>query len=213
MTEALLQGTDEWRLARAGSLGASQLADALRRTKTGWGASRANLMADLLVERLTGKPTAHYESEAMRWGTATEPDARAEYEFQKDVEVTQIGLVRHPKIVGTHASPDGLVGADGLVEFKCPMTATHIETLLYGSVPGEYVTQCMWQMACLPDRKWCDFVSFDPRLPQRLRMFCKRIERDDIYIDQLEHQAQDFLTELEIRIADLTRLYPTEIAA
>lgn len=213
MTEALLQGTDEWRLARAGSLGASQLAEALARTKTGWGASRANVMAQLLVERLTGKPTEGYVNAAMQWGTATEPDARAEYEFQKDVEVVQVGLIRHPKIKGTHASPDGLVGADGLVEFKCPMTATHLETLLYATVPGKYIHQCMWQMACLPDRKWCDFVSFDPRLPQRMRMFCRRIERDDIAISQLEAQVQDFLWELDNKILDLDRIYPTEIAA
>lgn len=213
MTEALLQGTDEWRLARAGSLGASQLADAMARTKTGWGASRANVMAQILVERLTGKPTETYSSPAMQWGTATEPDARTEYEFQKDVEVVQVGLVRHPRIIGTHASPDGLVGTDGLVEFKCPNTATHVETLLYGSVPGKYISQCMWQMACLPDRKWCDFVSFDPRLPQRLRMFCKRIHRDDIAIAALEAQVEMFLQELENRILDLTRIYPAEIAA
>lgn len=212
-TALLLQGTDEWRAARAGSLGASQIADALARTKSGWGASRGNLMAQLLVERLTGAPTVGFVSAAMQWGTEKEPDARAEYEFQKDVEVAQLGLVRHPKIKGTHASPDGLVGADGLVEIKCPLSATHLETLLYDTVPGKYTTQCMWQMACLPDRKWCDFVSFDPRLPQRMRMFCRRIERDDIAISQLEAQVQDFLQELENKIVDLDRIYPTEVAA
>lgn len=213
MDAALLQGTDEWRLARAGSLGASQIAEALARTKTGWGASRANVMAQLLVERLTGVPTEGYVSAAMQWGTEKEPDARAEYEFQKDVEVVAVGLVRHPRIKGTHASPDGLVGADGLVEIKCPNTATALETLLYDTVPGKYVTQCMWQMACLPDRKWCDFVSFDPRLPQRMRMFCRRIHRDDTHIAQLEVQVSAFLEELNNKIIDLDRIYPAEVAA
>lgn len=212
-TALLLQGTDEWRAARAGSLGASQVADAMARTKKGWGASRANVMALLLTERLTGQPTMGFVSAAMQWGTATEPDARVEYEFQKNVEVVEVGLIRHPKIKGTHASPDGLVGTDGLVEFKCPNTATHLDTLLYESVPGEYVTQCMWQMACLPDRTFCDFVSFDPRLPQRMRMFCRRIHRDDAAISQLETQVSIFLDELENKIIDLDRIYPAEIAA
>lgn len=211
-TALLLQGTDEWRQARCGSLGASQIADAMARTKTGWGASRRNLMADLLVERLTHKPVERYVNAAMQWGTATEPEARAEYEFQKDVEIAPVGLIRHPTIKGTHASHDGLVGADGLVEFKCPLTATHLETLLGGSVPGEYVTQMQWQMACLPERQWCDFVSFDPRLPQKLRMFCKRVPRDPGYILQLEGNVRDFLEELENKLHDLTLVYG-EIAA
>lgn len=212
MDTELIQGTDDWRQARAGSLGASQVAEAMAHTKTGWGASRRNLMANLLVERLTGRATDHYISAAMQWGTDTEPAARAEYEFQKDVELVSIGLVRHPTIPHTHASPDALVGADGLAEFKCPNTATHLETLLGGSVAGEYVTQMQWQMACT-GRSWCDFVSFDPRLPQRLRMFCKRVPRDPVAISQMENDVAQFLRELNEKIADLSRVYGAEIAA
>jgi putative phage-type endonuclease len=160
----LIQGSEEWKLARCGSLGASRLADAVARTKTGYGASRANLMAELLVERLTGIPTDGFVSPAMQWGTDKEPDARAAYEFRSDVEVAQVGIVPHPTIAGTHASPDGLVDTYGLIEIKCPNTASHVETLLGDEIAGKYVTQMQWQMACT-GRDWCDFVSFDPRLP------------------------------------------------
>lgn len=202
----LAQGTEEWRLARVGSLGSSRMADAIARTRTGWGASRGNLMAELLIERLTGRPTETYQSPAMRWGTETEPEARAEYEFQRDVEIQQVGLVRHPTIRNAHASPDGLVGADGLVEIKCPLTATHLETLLSGDLPAKYWTQVWWQMACT-GRQWCDYVSFDPRVPQRMRLYVKRIHRNNDTIAQLEVDARNFLRELDEKLADLERVY------
>src|SRR4051812_34183970 len=109
---SLEQGSQEWLQARCGSLGASEVADAIARTKTGWGASRANTMAALIVERLTGVPQETFVSAAMKHGTDTEPQARAEYEFMRDVEIVQVGLIRHPFIAGTHASPDGLIGED-----------------------------------------------------------------------------------------------------
>lgn len=205
MTE-LVQGTDEWKLARCGSLGASRMADAVARTKTGYGASRANLMAELLVERLTGVPTEGYTNAAMQWGTEKEPEARAAYEFKADVDVAEIGIVKHPTIPGTHASPDGLVGDDGMVEIKCPNTATHVETLLGDEIAGKYVTQMMWQMACT-GRKWCDFVSFDPRLPESMALFVKRVHRDDKRIAELETEARAFLAELDGKVAELLRRY------
>lgn len=205
MTE-LVQGTEAWKLARCGSLGASRMADAVARTKTGYGASRANLMAELLVERLTGVPTEGYTNAAMQWGTEKEPEARAAYEFKADVDVAEIGIVKHPTIPGTHASPDGLVGDDGMVEIKCPNTATHVETLLGDEIAGKYVTQMQWQMACT-GRKWCDFVSFDPRLPESMALFVKRVHRDDKRIAELETEASAFLAELDGKVADLLRRY------
>jgi predicted phage-related endonuclease len=136
--EELIQGSQEWLNARAGSLGASRVADVIAKTKSGWGASRANLMAELIVERLTGAPvTDKFVNAAMIWGTEVEPQARAAYEFYKDVSVKQVGLVRHPTIGGTHASPDGLVGDDGLIEIKAPQTSNHIETLIGESCPSK----------------------------------------------------------------------------
>jgi putative phage-type endonuclease len=202
MTVELVQGSDEWRLARCGSLGASRVADAIAKTKSGWGASRANLMAELIAERLTGVPAEGYTNAAMQWGTATEPQARAAYEWHTGHTVEEVGLIRHPSIQGTHASPDGLVGTDGLIEVKCPNTATALDTLLGGKVPERYQVQMAWQMRCC-DRVWCDFVSFDPRLPENLRMFTKRVHRDDVMIARLEKDVTEFLTELSDKVAAL----------
>jgi putative phage-type endonuclease len=205
------QGSLEWRLARCGSLGASRVADALAKTRSGWGASRANLMAELIAERLTGVPAENYTNAAMQWGTVTEPEARTAYEFRHDVDVRQVGLVRHPVIAMTHASPDGLVGDDGLIEIKCPNTATHIETLLGASVPGKYLTQIQWQIACTR-RQWCDFVSFDPRLPEEHRLFVKRVPRDDKLIGELEREVETFLAEVDHKLARIAALGRREAA-
>lgn len=200
---ALIQGSEEWRLARVGSLGASRVADAIARTKSGWGASRKNLAAELVVERLTGVPAQSYTNDAMRWGTETEPQARDAYCFYRDVDVMEVGLIRHPYIKGTHASPDGLVGDDGLLEIKCPSSATHIETLLTKSIADKYVVQMQWQLACT-GRAWCDFVSFDPRMPEDLRLFVRRVERDDKRIAELEALVREFLREVDDTLAALT---------
>lgn len=205
MTEHIEQGSQEWYEARCGSLGASQVAQALARTKSGWGASRANVMAQLIVERLTGLPSEGYTSSAMQWGIDTEPQARAAYEFLRDAEVVEVGLLRHPVIEGTHASPDGLVADEGLIEIKCPNSATHIDTLLSDKVPGNYWTQMQWQMACT-GRKWCDFVSFDPRLPADLQLWVRRVERDDDAIESMERDVSDFLSELEMKLSSLQSL-------
>lgn len=210
----LAQGSDEWRAARAGSLGASQIADAIAKTKTGWGATRANLKAQLVVERLTRTATEGFTNAAMQWGTEQEPEARLAYEFATDVSVVEVGLVLHPTIKGTHASPDGLVGDDGLLEIKCPQSATHIETLRGQSIPGKYETQMLWQMACT-GRQWCDFASFDPRMPEEMRLFIKRLPRDDARIAELEAEVTAFLSEIDATVAELTRLYglPEALAA
>lgn len=205
------QGSEEWKAARCGSLGASRIADALARTKTGWGASRANLMAELLVERLTGVPSEGYMNDAMRWGTEKEPEARAAYEFRTNADVREVGLVLHPTIGKSHASPDGLVGDDGLVEIKCPNTATHLDTLIGQAVPDKYVKQVMWQIACT-GRQWCDYVSYDPRLPESMRMWVKRITRDADKIAELEREAAAFLRELDEKIKTLRATYAPEPA-
>ena len=198
----VVQGTPEWRQARVGSLGASRVHEAIARTRNGWAASRASVLSDIVAERLTGVPAEIYVTEAMRRGQALEPDARAAYAFQRDVDVELVGLVRHPHIAGTHASPDGLVGDCGLVEIKCPNTVAHISTLLAGTISERYATQAMWQMACT-GRAWCDLVSYDDRLPEPLRHHVIRIERDDARIAGLEEQVAEFLAEVD---ATLQRL-------
>lgn len=208
----LIQGSQEWLAARVGSLGASRVADAVAKTKTGWGASRANLMAELIAERLTGAPADRFTNAAMQWGNDKEADARAAYGFFADVDVAEIGIVRHPVIEGTHASPDGLVGDAGLVEIKCPNTATHIDTLLGQKVPAKHLTQMQWQMACT-GRHWCDFVSFDPRMPEAMRLFVARITRDETAIGDLEREVSVFLAELAGKVAELRLLFSDEARA
>lgn len=211
MTDHLEQGSEEWLRARCGLVTASRVADVVAKTKSGWGASRANYMAELIAERLTGEPATRFTNAAMQWGTETEPQARAAYEFFHDATVVEVGLVKHPTITQSAASPDGLVGADGLVELKCPQTATHIETLLAGKIPAKYDTQMQWQMACT-GRQWCDFVSFDPRLPGDLSMFCRRVMRDDARIGELESDVLEFLADLEQKLERLHALQGQEAA-
>lgn len=207
------QGSAEWLAARAISLGASEVPDAIAKTKTGWGASRANVMASKIIGRLTGQSPETFTNAAMQWGTQTEPHARAAYEFMRDVDVTLVGLVKHPEIAGSHASPDGLVGSDGLIEIKCPNSATHIETLLSQEIAGRYVTQIQWQLACT-GRAWCDFVSFDPRMPGSMQIYVQRVERDQKRIDELEGLVREFIAELEFKIKALRDAYePMEQAA
>lgn len=206
------QGSDEWRMARLGKVGASSVADATAKTKTGWGASRANLAARLVAERLTGSLTDYFTNDAMRWGTEKEPEARQVYQFVHGIEVQQVGLVLHPSIDMTHASPDGLVGDDGLVEIKCPQTATHIETLLRAEHDSRYTKQMQWQMACT-GRRWCDWVSYDPRMPGEMQLFVVRVQRDDAMIAELEKQIGEFLAEVSDTVDRLVKLYRTTMAA
>ena len=205
MSAHLEQGSPEWLAARVGKVTASRVADLIAKTKSGWGASRANYMAELIAERLTGHPAASFTNAAMQWGTDTEPQARAAYEFFTDAQVVEVGLVPHPLIADAAASPDGLVGDDGMIEIKCPNTSTHIDTLLGEKVPAKYNTQMQWQMACA-DRKWCDFVSFDPRMPAHLQMFVKRVDRDYDRVAELEEMVTAFLAELADKIKQLNKL-------
>ena len=199
------QRTDDWFAARIGKVTASRVADVVAKTKSGYSASRDNYMAQLVCERLTGKPTESFSNAAMQWGTETEPLARAAYEAKMDVLVDEVGFIDHPSIVNSGASPDGLVGADGLIEIKCPNTSTHIDTLLNQAVPKKYADQIFWQMACT-GRDWCDFVSYDPRLPPDLQLFIKRIPRDNQYIRLLESEVIEFLQETATKVAKLLNL-------
>ena len=206
------QGSPEWHAMRAGKVTASKLADLLAKTKTGWGASRANYMAQLVAERLTGQVADSFKSPAMEWGTATEAEARQTYEFYQDCIVAPVDFVPHPTIPMSGASPDGLLGTDGVLELKCPNTSTHIETLLGQSVPGKYMWQVQWQLACT-GRRFADFVSFDPRMPEEMRLFVRRVDRDDEMISEATKQVIAFLAEVDEKVAQLTRLYRMAEAA
>lgn len=205
----IIQGSQEWFAARCGRVTASRIAEIVAKTKSGYSASRANYMAQLVAERLTGTVGEAFTNAAMQWGTDTEPQARIAYEFYTDAMVAEIGFVPHPNIPEAGASPDGLIGNDGLVEIKCPQTATHIDTLLGSTVPGKYVTQIQWQLACT-GRQWCDFVSFDPRLPESMRLYVERVKRDDDRIKGLEEEVVSFLVELRDKVHRLRSKYETD---
>lgn len=208
----MIQGTDEWHQARLGRVTASRVADVVAKTKSGWSASRANYAAELIAERLTGNPTEHFVNAAMQHGTDTEPQARIAYEAWTDCPVGEVGFVQHPRIEMSGASPDGLVGDDGLIEIKCPNSATHIDTLMGEPVAGKYLTQIQWQLACT-GRKWCDWISFDPRLPEEMRLFVKRVPRDDALIAILEKEVLAFLAEIEETVEALKQRYAQRAAA
>lgn len=205
----LAQGSDAWKAARCGSLGASVLHEAVARTKTGYGASRANRMATLVIEQLTGVPVETFQNAAMLHGTETEPEARIAYEFYANADVAQVGLVLHPNIGGTHASPDGLVGTDGLLEIKCPQPAQHLSTLLGEPIPEKYQIQMLWQMKCC-DRAWCDFASYSPAFPESMKLHVRRFPRDDARIAELEKEVIDFLNELRLTVHRLRSKYEPE---
>lgn len=196
------QGSAEWLASRAGKVTASRLSDVMAKIKTGEAAARADYRAQIVAEILTGRPQEDgFTNAAMQWGTETEPAARNSYEARTGVLVDQVGLVLHPSIERAAASPDGLSG-DGLLEIKCPKTATHLQYLIAGTVPAKYHAQMLWQMACT-ERAWCDFVSYDPRLPEELQLLVVRFERDDKRIKEMEDEVERFLSEVDAIIEQL----------
>lgn len=206
------QGSAEWLQARLGKATASKIADIMAKTKSGPSASRANYAAQLVAERLSGTPAEGFTNAAMQWGTDTESEARDAYAADRLCEVREIGFADHPTIPMTGASPDGLIGEDGLVEIKCPNTATHIDTLLNRAVPSKYVKQMMWQMACT-ERRWCDFASYDPRLPESMRLLVIRLHRSDDMIAEIEAEVAAFLVEVDQTVAALREQYETQLEA
>jgi len=180
-----------------GKVRAARISDVLSKGK---GKTRAAYRDQLVAERLTGAYLPSYESEAMRWGTEQEPFARAAYEAAKGLLVDKPEGVSHPRLA-SGASPDGVVGEDGLLEIKCPKTDTHIGWMVDGVVPTEHRPQMLWQLACYPGRKWCDFVSFDVRLPASSRLFIARLMRDDEWIAMAESEVERFLLEVDEIVA------------
>lgn len=197
------QGSPEWFEQRRGKVTASRIADIMAKTKSGYSTSRQNYLMQLLCERLTGKVEESFKSSAMQRGNDLEPEARNWYQLETGEIVEQVSFIDHPNIDDAGASPDGLVGNEGLIEIKCPNTATHIETLRSKKPSDRYYKQMQWQMACT-SRKWCDFVSFDNRLPDNLAYFCVRIDRNEDAIAEIEAEVNKFLEELAVTQAELS---------
>ncbi len=195
------QGSQEWFDARAGKVTASRVKDVIAKTKSGYSASRDNYMTDLVLERF-GVFQEQLDTAPIRWGHEQEPLARAVYEMAESLIVEEVGFIDHPTISMAGASPDGLVGDDGLLEIKCPNTKTHFEYLLAGVAPAQYIPQMSWQLACT-GRKWCDFVSYDSRAPEGLQYFKVRYMPDAGYIEMLENEVKLFLQETEAKYQQL----------
>lgn len=207
----LEQRSDAWMQMRLGRLTASRIADMMAQTRSGWGTSRANYAWELAIERLTGQPTASFCSAPMQWGIDQEDAARAAYQIHALCNVEEVGFIEHPRLFAG-ASPDGLICAEGMLEIKCPNSATHGDTLLNGTIADKYLKQMQFQMACA-GRDWCDFASFDPRFPDGMRLWVKRIERDDKAIAEIEDRAAEFLAEVEQIVARLREQYAAELEA
>lgn len=193
------QGTPEWHELRRGKVTASRVADILAKTKTGPSASRQNYLIELALQRTTKTIEPSYTNAAMEWGTQTEPQARVAYEVETGNFVDQVPFIDHPAIKGFGCSPDGLVGNEGLIEIKCPNSATHWEYFKSKEPPKKYWIQMQAQMA-VTGRKWCDFVSFDPRMPNRSQLLIVCVARDYEFITYMNAEIQQFLSEVEVEV-------------
>ena len=187
------QRSEEWFQARLGKVTASRVADVLAKIKSGESASRRNYKIQLVSERLTGEKQETYINQAMQDGIDREFYAREIY-VQQHGEVEEVGFIQHPTLEAG-ASPDGLVGDDGLIEIKCPLGTTHTETLMTQEVPSKYIPQIQFQLLCT-GRKWCDFISYNPMFPEHLQLFVKRVDADPVYQKELEVEVGKFLDEV-----------------
>lgn len=210
------QRTEEWFAERLGNLTASRWSDAMATTKSGWGMSRYRYISQLAMERISGQRAEHYQSDAMIRGSQMEEEAVEVYELLYDADTRPIGYVPHPTIPKAGASPDRLVGDDGLIEFKCPDTHTHLSYIMKAQdegavpaiIPGEYIGQMNWQMICT-GRVWCDWVSYDDRVPVNLRMLRVRLYLDPETVSQFEDAARQFLAEVDKMVERLNGYSPT----
>jgi putative phage-type endonuclease len=196
---AVEQGTPEWHQLRLGKVTASRVADILAKTKTGPSASRNNYLIELALQRVTKALEESYTNSAMEWGIQTEPQARVAYEVKTNNFVDQVAFIDHPTIANFGCSPDGLVGSDGLIEIKCPNSATHWSYIKDNAPPNKYYIQMQAQMA-VTGAKWCDFVSFDPRMPERSQLLIVNVPRDPEFISSMEEEIQQFLSEVEVEV-------------
>lgn len=197
------QGSDEWKQARLGHVTASNIAEVMSKGKgTAEAVGRYKYKVRLVAERLTMTPGESYTNAAMQWGIEQEQFACIAYEAQKETFVDKIGFVLHPDIKWLGVSPDRIVGHDGLIEVKCPNTTTHLDYLFENKVPTEYYKQIQCQL-WVTGRQWCDFVSYDPRLPKRNQLLIVRTERDESLIKEMEAETLKFLAEVETLIIKL----------
>lgn len=192
------QRTVEWFNERLGRCTASRVADVVALGRGGVRISRARYAAELAAERATGRlQRITQRTAAIEWGIRNEAPALRAYETKQSVKVHRVCFVTHPTIQMAGASPDGLIGDDGLVEVKCPNSMTHYGTCIGEPIQRRHYLQMQWQLAC-SRRLWCDYVSFDPRMPAELRLYIRRVPRDDCLVEKLELEVEAFLREVDL---------------
>lgn len=200
-----VQGSAEWLADRCGKVTASRINDVIAVRKDGKPtAARDKYMRELIAEQLSGNAMEHFISKPMLWGIENEPEARSRYEVTRETFVDEVGFIKHPSIELAGASPDGMVGDDGLIEIKCPEPHTHVETLIRGQSDPQYYAQMQWQMACT-GRAWCDFVSFDPRTRDDVQVYIVRVPRDDAFIAETEEEVVRFLERISETIKRISK--------
>lgn len=200
----MIQGSEEWHNARLGKITASRLKDVMAKTKSGYSASRKNYMIELICQKLSGVAEQGYCNAAMQRGIDLEAVARSVYEADKGVFVEEQGFILHPVGTGFGASPDGLVGENGLIEIKCPNTSTHVDFLKTGKPKREYILQMHGQMLTT-GRVWCDFVSYDDRLPG-LEYKCVRVDYDKELANEIIIEVSKFINEMDKEIEEINKL-------
>lgn len=198
-----LQRTDQWQLDRLGKVTASRISDVVTKTKSGsYLAARDTYKWQLVRERITGVPSEFRINAAMQWGIDNEDEARVFYETLYELDVVQVGFIDHPWLAMSGASPDGLVGEEGLIEIKCMETVNHLKAIFNREMPEYYVDQCHWQMA-VTGRKWCDLTIYDPRVPDKLQLRRFRLNRDPKRIEELEYEVQVFNREIDTIVSNI----------
>lgn len=214
----VLQQSEEWLKMRIGCCTASRVGDVIKRLKRNaasgkkgeYASARQSYLMELLCEHLTGRAAEHYVTPFMEHGTEVEPLARARYEIEMDDMVEHGGFALHESIKYFGASPDARVGEVGLAEFKCLKSENHIAIVQAGEIPEEYFPQMNAELACMPEREWVDFVSFDPRMPKGLQLFVRRHYRDRGRITEIETEVNAFLDDLATAISKLSTATPIE---
>jgi len=203
------QGSPEWQALRIGKIGGSRISDLLTEGRGGAESlTKRKYKNELIRERLTGRKLDTYKTPAMQRGIDLEPMARAWYEVKYNTFVDQVAIVLHPSIDGGQCSPDGIVEAtNSLIEIKIPNPENHLDNILTGGKQLEqYYDQVQWQLACMPEKEFCDLVSYDPEMPDHLQGFVKRIYRDDEYINNMQNAVIAFLSEIETIVNNLKEI-------
>ena len=202
IVDNIKQGSAEWLAARIGKVTASRMSAVLSKGRGDAPSKTAETyMMELIVEKLTGEPTPFFETADMKWGTETEEDARLMYQIRNNVAIREVAYISEGE--NLLVSPDGLVGDNGLIEIKCPKSATQLKRALTDNYSKDYTAQIQMQL-WISKREWCDFLSYDPRLPKKTGYLEQRVQRDEKYIKNMSEKTNEFIDRMGELLEKLT---------